>query len=105
MRELGDATRLEHEELGRLVAAVGVDRLVAVGESARPMVDAAAGDRSWRGSAEFAGDAEQALALVRGALREGDVVLVKASRAAGLEGLAAALVAQALPTTGMDGGR
>ncbi len=93
MRELGDASRLEHEKLGRLVAALGIARLVVVGELARPMVEAARGDVAWHGTAEFADDSAHALALLRGALHEGDVVLVKASRAAGLEGLAAALAA------------
>ncbi len=105
MRELGDASRQEHEDLGRLVAGLGIGHLVVVGDVARPMVEAARGDASWPGTADFAESAEQALVLVRGALREGDVVLVKASRAAGLEGLAADLVAGALPKTRTDGGR
>jgi UDP-N-acetylmuramoyl-tripeptide--D-alanyl-D-alanine ligase len=105
MRELGDASRLEHEEMGRLVAGVGVSHLVVVGEGARPMFEAARADASWAGTAEFADDPEQALAAARGALLEGDVVLVKASRAAGLEGLAAALLARARPNTRTDGGR
>jgi UDP-N-acetylmuramoyl-tripeptide--D-alanyl-D-alanine ligase len=105
MCELGDASQAEHEEMGRLVAGMGVARLVVVGEAARPMFDAARGDVSWGGTAEFAEDPDQALSLIGGALVQGDVVLVKASRAAGLEGLAAALVAGALPDTRTDGGQ
>jgi UDP-N-acetylmuramoyl-tripeptide--D-alanyl-D-alanine ligase len=40
-------------------------------------------------------DVDAALDVLRAALRPGDVVLVKASRAAGLERLAAALLADA----------
>ena len=105
MRELGDASRGEHEVLGRFVAGLGVARLVVVGDEARPMFEAAGHDASWGGTAEFATDTDEALRLVRGELRRGDVVLVKASRAAGLEGLAAALVAGERPNTRMDGGR
>ena len=105
MRELGDASRGEHEVLGRFVAGLGVARLVVVGDEARPMFEAAGHDASWGGTAEFATDTDEALRLVRGALRRGDVVLVKASRAAGLEGLAAALVAGERPNTRTDGGR
>jgi UDP-N-acetylmuramoyl-tripeptide--D-alanyl-D-alanine ligase len=105
MRELGDASSFEHQELGRLVAATGVERLVVVGEAARPMIGAARADRSWAGTAEFAADPEQALSLMRDALREGDVVLVKASRATGLEGLAAALLTGWPRQTRTDRGR
>ncbi|MDP9318053.1 MAG: UDP-N-acetylmuramoyl-tripeptide--D-alanyl-D-alanine ligase, partial [Actinomycetota bacterium] len=84
-------------------------RLVVVGNEARPMFEAAGHIASWGGTAEFATDTDEALRLVRGELRRGDVVLVKASRAAGLEGLAAALVAgerpNTRPNTRTDGGR
>ncbi|MEJ7629690.1 MAG: UDP-N-acetylmuramoyl-tripeptide--D-alanyl-D-alanine ligase [Nocardioidaceae bacterium] len=105
MRELGDTSRLEHETMGRFVAGLGVAHLVVVGEAARPMYEAAAGAPSWEGAAEFAVDSDEGLGLARGALQENDVVLVKASRAAGLEGLAAALLAGEQPTTRTDGGR
>ncbi len=105
MCELGDASRDQHELVGRLVAASGVGRLVVVGETARPVLEAAERDPAWGGSAVFAADPEQALQILRGELRRGDVVLVKASRATGLEGLAAALVAESGPDTRTDGGR
>lgn len=105
MRELGDTSRLEHEAMGRFVAAHGVAHLVVVGEAARPMYEAATSASSWEGTAEHVLDIAEGLACVRGAAREGDVVLVKASRAAGLEGLAAALLAGEQPTTRTDGGR
>jgi UDP-N-acetylmuramoyl-tripeptide--D-alanyl-D-alanine ligase len=105
MCELGDASRREHEDIGRLVAAIGISRLVVVGGAASPILDGARQDPDWRAVADLVDDAEQALTLVRGALRVGDVILVKASRAAGLEGLATALATQPAPNSDTDGGR
>ena len=48
---------------------------------------------SWGGEALNAADGDAALALLRAELRPGDVVLVKASNAAGLGALADSLVA------------
>jgi UDP-N-acetylmuramoyl-tripeptide--D-alanyl-D-alanine ligase len=48
---------------------------------------------SWGSEATIVPDADAALALLRTQLRAGDVVLVKASNAAGLGALADALVA------------
>jgi UDP-N-acetylmuramoyl-tripeptide--D-alanyl-D-alanine ligase len=93
MLELGDASGAEHMALGRLVAGLGITVLVTVGAGARPIHDSALLEGSWGGTAWSAGDPAEALARLRGELRRGDVVLVKASRAAGLEGLAAALLA------------
>ncbi|MGH3577009.1 MAG: UDP-N-acetylmuramoyl-tripeptide--D-alanyl-D-alanine ligase, partial [Mycobacterium sp.] len=48
---------------------------------------------SWGGEAAIVADADAALSLLRAELQPGDVVLVKASNAAGLGALADALVA------------
>jgi UDP-N-acetylmuramoyl-tripeptide--D-alanyl-D-alanine ligase len=91
MRELGEAADEEHEALGRLVARMGVSRLVAVGPGA---VGVHAGARL-EGSDEepvFVPDPHSAIDLLRRETRPGDVVLVKASRAVGLEAVADALV-------------
>ena len=55
-------------------------------------IDALA-DRSWNEESVHVPDVDAAVAFLRGALRPGDIVLVKASRAAGLERVAAALTA------------
>ncbi len=47
---------------------------------------------SWGEESVFVPDAEAAVELLRSELRGGDVVLVKASRAAGLERVAQALL-------------
>jgi UDP-N-acetylmuramoyl-tripeptide--D-alanyl-D-alanine ligase len=80
MAELGEHERSGHEEVGRLAAELGVDRLVAVAGNARPILDGAGGVEGWTGEAIFAEDQAAALATVRGDLRAGDVVLVKGSR-------------------------
>jgi UDP-N-acetylmuramoyl-tripeptide--D-alanyl-D-alanine ligase len=49
---------------------------------------------SWGSESTMVADADAALALLRAELQAGDVVLVKASNAAGLGALADALVAE-----------
>jgi UDP-N-acetylmuramoyl-tripeptide--D-alanyl-D-alanine ligase len=80
MAELGDHEVAGHEEVGRLAAGLGVDRLIAVAEDARPVLDGAHGVEGWTGAAIFAADQAAALEIVKGDLRAGDVVLVKGSR-------------------------
>ena len=97
MKELGDASQEEHDAIGRLAVRLDVSQLVVVGEAARPMHLGASLEGSWDNESLLVADAAEALevlegALRDGALREGDVVLVKASRAAGLEQVALALL-------------
>jgi UDP-N-acetylmuramoyl-tripeptide--D-alanyl-D-alanine ligase len=91
MAELGDETQRQHEELGQLAARRGVDRLIAVGDDAHAIERAAALEGSWDGTARWVSDVDAAIALLRAELRSGDVVLVKASRAASLERVALAI--------------
>ena len=88
MAELGDLEVPEHERAGAL-AAHAVQRLVVVGERATPIARGArlAGLEDVIVVPGAAG-VEGALDAL-GELRRGDVVLVKASRVAGLERLAA----------------
>jgi UDP-N-acetylmuramoyl-tripeptide--D-alanyl-D-alanine ligase len=92
MLELGDTSADEHEALGRLAAAVGVDRLVVVGAGARPAHAGASLAPTWAGESVVVDDVDAAVALLLAEVRAGDVVLVKASRASGLERVAAALL-------------
>jgi UDP-N-acetylmuramoyl-tripeptide--D-alanyl-D-alanine ligase len=80
MAELGEFEISGHEEVGRLAAELGVDRLIAVADVAAPILDGAATVPAWQGEAVFAADQAAAIAVLRGDLRPGDVVLVKASR-------------------------
>ncbi|ADP80409.1 UDP-N-acetylmuramoyl-tripeptide--D-alanyl-D-alanine ligase [Pseudofrankia inefficax] len=91
MGELGTAAEAEHAELGRFAARLGVDRTVVIGEAARPLAQAAAGAGA---RVDWVADVDAAAELLAtAALGDADVVLVKASRAAGLERVAAALTA------------
>ena len=92
MRELGAAADDEHEALGRLVARLNISTLVAVGEGARPIERGAGLDSSAVTESVYVADAHAALDLVRTRVEPGDVVLVKASRAIGLEQVAAGLL-------------
>ncbi len=92
MLELGDTTEAEHVALGQLIAGLEVDVLVPVGASAMDIVRGATASASWRGRTVLADTPEDASKLVSDLVQPGDVVLVKASRAAGLETVASALL-------------
>jgi UDP-N-acetylmuramoyl-tripeptide--D-alanyl-D-alanine ligase len=91
MAELGPTGPAEHEAVGRRAARLGVTRVVAVGEAARPIGAGVALEGSGDGESSWVPDADAATALLRSELRAGDIVLVKASRAASLERVALAI--------------
>jgi UDP-N-acetylmuramoyl-tripeptide--D-alanyl-D-alanine ligase len=95
MAELGEDAITEHDRIGRLAVRLDVSRLVVVGmgRSMSAMHHGAVMEGSWGGEAAIAADADAALALLRAELQPGDVVLVKASNAAGLGALADSLAA------------
>ncbi|HEX2211859.1 MAG TPA: UDP-N-acetylmuramoyl-tripeptide--D-alanyl-D-alanine ligase, partial [Mycobacterium sp.] len=97
MAELGDDAITEHDNIGRLAVRLDVSRLIVVGtgRTMSAMHHGAVMEGSWGPEATMVADADAALALLRAELRPGDVVLVKASNAAGLGALAEALVADA----------
>jgi UDP-N-acetylmuramoyl-tripeptide--D-alanyl-D-alanine ligase len=84
MLELGDDSEAEHRSVGEY-AASRADVVVTVGEAARPIAEGA-GERA----VALAGNGA-AVDWLRGHLAAGDVVLVKASRAARLDEVASAL--------------
>jgi UDP-N-acetylmuramoyl-tripeptide--D-alanyl-D-alanine ligase len=94
MRELGADSAAEHRAVGEY-AASRADIVVAVGEAARPIADGAAATagpgKSGRERAVALADNDAAIDWLRGHLAAGDVVLVKASRGARLDEVAAAL--------------
>jgi UDP-N-acetylmuramoyl-tripeptide--D-alanyl-D-alanine ligase len=91
MAELGADAAEEHDAIGRLAVRLDISRLIAVGTAARPMAHGAALEGSWDGESTWVADPDAALTLLQHELRPGDVVLVKASRAASLERVAIAL--------------
>jgi len=76
MAELGEASGRYHREIGVLAAELGV-AVIGVGEASNAYEPIA-----------WAADAAGAVAEVLSVVRPGDAVLVKASRAVGLEGIA-----------------
>jgi UDP-N-acetylmuramoyl-tripeptide--D-alanyl-D-alanine ligase len=87
MRELGPQAARFHGEIAAHAADAGVDLLVAVGEHAPDYA------RAFGGPVHEVPDAERAAETAAALLRDGDVVLVKASRAVGLERVTQALQA------------
>ncbi|HEX6491660.1 MAG TPA: UDP-N-acetylmuramoyl-tripeptide--D-alanyl-D-alanine ligase, partial [Gaiellaceae bacterium] len=86
MAELGRTGPGYHLEVGEAVAENGVEELLAVGTLARGYVEGAAGV-----SARWAPNVHEALRELEELVRPGDAVLVKGSRAVGLEAVAEAL--------------
>ncbi|MFE5817827.1 UDP-N-acetylmuramoyl-tripeptide--D-alanyl-D-alanine ligase [Streptomyces sp. NPDC056479] len=94
MAELGDEALAEHDAVGRLAVRLNVGKLVAVGGREASWLQLGAyNEGSWGEESVHVSDAQAAVDLLRSELRPGDVVLVKASRSVGLEGVAEALLA------------
>jgi UDP-N-acetylmuramoyl-tripeptide--D-alanyl-D-alanine ligase len=99
MGELGEAADGEHAAAGRLAVRLGVCRLVAVGAEARPVHSAAksyAAESEGGSDSTWVPDIDAAIRLLRSELQPADVVLVKASRAVGLERVAESLLSDEL---------
>lgn len=84
MAELGRTGPAYHRDLGAAAAELGVDELLAVGELARGYLDGGVPGR-------WVPNVHEAVRELGDVVRPGDAVLVKASRAVGLEAVAAAL--------------
>ncbi|HVV70993.1 MAG TPA: UDP-N-acetylmuramoyl-tripeptide--D-alanyl-D-alanine ligase [Verrucomicrobiae bacterium] len=83
MGELGAHSEAAHEEVGRRAAELGVGQLFAVGKMA-PVMARGARNAGLNRVFEFS-DVETAAAAVKQFMRNGDLILLKASRAARLE--------------------
>lgn len=84
MAELGEFAQEEHDRIGRLAVRLNIGKLIVVGERARHIHLAAGLEGSWDGESVLVPDVEAAYDLLRDELRDGDVVLVKSSKSAGL---------------------
>lgn len=85
MAELGADADVAHRRIGRLAASLGLAGLITVGDGTAPMAEAA-GPIATRASS-----IEEAVRAVREVVPPGAVLVVKASRAVGLERLVAEL--------------
>jgi UDP-N-acetylmuramoyl-tripeptide--D-alanyl-D-alanine ligase len=86
MAELGASSEAAHEEVGRWAAELGVGQLFAVGKMA-PIMARGARDAGLGRVFEFA-DIEAAASAVKQFVKDGDLLLLKASRATRLERVA-----------------
>ena len=84
MAELGRTGPAYHREIGAAAAEAGVDEILAVGELARAYLEAGVDGR-------WVANVHEALRELDEVVRPGDAVLVKASRAVGLEAVAESL--------------
>jgi UDP-N-acetylmuramoyl-tripeptide--D-alanyl-D-alanine ligase len=94
MSELGEQADELHEQAGLAAAGAGLAGLIVVGQEAAPMLTGAKADPAWHGELLQVPDAPAAVAAVEERVRPGDVVLVKASRAANLQRVALALTGE-----------
>jgi UDP-N-acetylmuramoyl-tripeptide--D-alanyl-D-alanine ligase len=98
MTELGSRADEFHRQAGQLAAQAGLAGLIVVGAQAAPMLAGAANEPGWPGELLAVPDAAAAVAAVSERAGPGDVILVKASRAANLQRVALALTGErALP--------
>jgi UDP-N-acetylmuramoyl-tripeptide--D-alanyl-D-alanine ligase len=94
MAELGEIETESHVEAGRQAARSGATAVIAVGDGAAPVLDGARATAGWHGEAIAVPHPRAAVQALRDRLRPGDVVLVKASKAAGLWEVADGLLAE-----------
>ncbi|MGM1058076.1 UDP-N-acetylmuramoyl-tripeptide--D-alanyl-D-alanine ligase [Saccharothrix sp. Mg75] len=92
MAELGADSVRAHDEIGRLVVRLDINKLVVVGQDARAMHQGAHLEGSWGEEAVLVPDVAAAVQLLSDEVRPGDVVLVKASNSYGLWRVAEALL-------------
>ncbi|MCL2850138.1 MAG: UDP-N-acetylmuramoyl-tripeptide--D-alanyl-D-alanine ligase [Micrococcales bacterium] len=93
MLELGEASLMAHDGIGRLAVRLDIALTVVVGAGAHPIATGAAHEGSWGEEVVQVDDVDAAADHLAAVLRPGDVVLVKSSYGAGLWRLADLLVA------------
>jgi UDP-N-acetylmuramoyl-tripeptide--D-alanyl-D-alanine ligase len=90
MAELGHEAAAAHTEVGEKAASLKIDQLFAIGQLANGIAQAAR-NKGLQNVAEFT-DVEEAANRIKDFVREGDLVLVKASRAMKLERIVEKLI-------------
>jgi UDP-N-acetylmuramoyl-tripeptide--D-alanyl-D-alanine ligase len=97
MLELGDTAAEEHQAIGRFAAQLGVEQLVAIGEHANRITEAAVDAGLPATSAVAVADKPAAVAVLTAGLGPRDVVLVKASRGLALDTVADDILSAVAP--------
>ncbi|MGH2692615.1 MAG: UDP-N-acetylmuramoyl-tripeptide--D-alanyl-D-alanine ligase [Actinomycetota bacterium] len=91
MAELGEMAPVEHERVGELVARLGIDHLIVVGNGAAAIAIGAEREGVEPERIARVGTVAEAVEAVQKLARKDDVVLLKGSRVVGLERAAEAL--------------
>ncbi len=91
MLELGSDSKQMHEEVADLIQKLGVKKTLVVGNGAKIVSDYLS-NNAYKGRLEFCMDIDSAISKTKEMVEINDVVLVKASRAIGLERVANALM-------------
>lgn len=92
MLELGPYEKQGHEMVGLRAAEVS-ERMIAVGERAKMLVDAAHRAGMSKAKITWVPGVDQAIELLSSELKEGDVVLIKGSHGLRMDRIVAALEA------------
>ena len=87
MNELGELSNESHDDVGRFAAEAGIELLVTIGEKGARIGDAAKKERAEIEVRCFESK-ESVYPLIRDIFKEGDTILIKASRTIELELLA-----------------
>lgn len=87
MLELGEQSLTEHDRIGQLAVRLNISKLIAVGDTAKPIYNTAHLEGSWGNEATWVATREEAFELLQGQLEPGDIVLFKSSNGAGLGNL------------------
>jgi UDP-N-acetylmuramoyl-tripeptide--D-alanyl-D-alanine ligase len=87
MKELGDKTSYYHGELGKLLKKSNVDKVILIGEEVKEVLK-----EMDNGRAKLFEDKGSLIEYVKQQIAEGDVVLIKGSRAAKMEEIVEALI-------------
>lgn len=98
MRELGEASKREHRDIGRQVAELDIDYLITVGEDARAIATGALEAGFPPERIRTSNDNAECAAHLERVTTSDDVVLVKASRPLRLEWTAESLLEAVSPT-------
>ncbi|KPJ75845.1 MAG: hypothetical protein AMS14_02955 [Planctomycetes bacterium DG_20] len=93
MLELGPDSRRHHEQLGGAIAECGVSRLVCVGAESKATAEAAVAAGLAADDVTTLPDAEAAAKVTPEIVADGDVVLIKGSRAVHMETVAEVILA------------
>lgn len=92
MLELGADTIIAHDEIGRLIVRLNIDKLLTIGDGTKPLNQGAYQEGSWAEEIHHVDTLAEARSWLAQELRGGDVVLFKSSNGAGLAKLAGEVI-------------